>query len=168
MARKFLAVAFALLCVALIIFIFSNSLDDAKESTQKSDTVHTVVNQAAKEVGIKKEITKAFIRQSAHFLEFTALGISCALTLIFALIPSPKRAIPLRLALVGISLPFCAVIALIDEYIQTFSAGRVFDVSDILTDTSGALFGIILVLSVYLIVRAFYRKKEKRLAKAKI
>ena len=162
MTQKFLTVASALLCVAIIIFIFSNSLDNAKESTEKSDTVYTTVNQVAKEVGFKKEISKAFIRQSAHFLEFTALGISSSLTLIFALAPSPKRALSPRLAFISFSLLFCAIIALIDEYIQTFSEGRVFDVSDILTDTAGAFAGIILILLAYLLVRVFYHSKEKK------
>ena len=163
MIRKILAIASALLCVALIIFIFSNSLDNAKESTEKSDAVYTAVNQVAKELGIKQEISRSFIRQSAHFLEFTALGISSALTLVFALVPSPKRKLSIKLAFIGTALPFCALIALIDEYIQTFSEGRVFDFADILTDTAGALVGIIFILSVYLLVRLFYHSKEKKL-----
>lgn len=162
MARKILAAVCALLCVILIIFIFSNSLDNAQESTEKSDTVYTTVNHIAKEVGIKKEITKPFIRQSAHFLEFTALGISSSLTLIFALVPPPKQKLSQRLIFTGVALPFCALIALIDEYIQTFSEGRVFDVADILTDTAGAFVGIIFILSVYLLVRVFYHSKEKK------
>ena len=162
MAKKILTVASALLCVVLIIFIFSNSLDNAEESTEKSDAVYTAVNQAAKEVGIKKEITRSFIRQSAHFLEFTALGISSSLTLVFALVPSPKQKLSQKLAFVGSALPFCALIALIDEYIQKFSAGRVFDVADILTDTAGAFVGIIFITAVYLLARVFYRSKEKK------
>ena len=166
MPRKILTVISALLSVLLIVFIFSNSLDNATESTKKSDAVYTAINQVAKEIGIKKEITKAFIRQSAHFLEFTALGISSALTLIFAFAPSPKQKLSQRLAFTVLTLPFCALIALIDEYIQTFSAGRVFDVADILTDTAGSFVGVILTFSVYLIVRFFYHSKEKRSHKA--
>ncbi len=161
MAQKILTVISALLCVVLIIFIFSNSLDNAKESTEKSDAVYTAVNQVAKDVGIKKEISKPFIRQSAHFLEFTALGISSSLTLVFAFVPSPKQKSSPRLAFTAFALPFCALIALIDEYIQKFSAGRVFDVADILTDTAGAFVGIIFITALYLFVRVFYRFKEK-------
>jgi VanZ family protein len=161
MTRKILTVASALLCAALIIFIFSNSLDNAKESTKKSDAVYIAVNQAAKALGIKAEISKAFIRQSAHFLEFAALGFSAALTLIFALTPDPRHALSPRLAFAGAALPFCALVALTDEYIQTFSDGRVFDVADILTDTVGSCVGALFTVSLYLLLRLFYRAKEK-------
>lgn len=161
MTRKILTAAAALLCVALIIFIFSNSLDSAEESTEKSDAVHEAVNNVAKELGVKKEITKSFIRQSAHFLEFTALGASAALTLLFALAPDPRRALNIKLAFSSASIPFCALTALIDEYIQTFSDGRVFDVTDILTDTSGSVVGSLFTVSVYLLIRLIFRLKSK-------
>ena len=162
MARIFLTVASALLCVTLIFFIFSNSLDNATESTEKSDAVYITVNEIAQDLGIKEEISRSFIRQSAHFIEFTALGISSSLTLIFALAPSPKRALSPKLAFTCFSLLFCAITALIDEYIQTFSDGRVFDVSDILTDTAGAFTGITLILCTYFLVRVFYHSKVKK------
>ena len=162
MARKVLTVICALLCILLIIFIFSNSLDNASESTEKSDAVYVTVNEIAKEVGIEQEISKAFIRQSAHFIEFAALGVVSALTLVFALVPSPSSKLSKSLAFTAFALPFCALIALIDEYIQKFSAGRVFDVADIFTDTAGALVGIIFILSVYFLARAFYHASEKK------
>ncbi len=162
MTRKILTIASALLCVALVIFIFSNSLDNAEESTEKSNVVYTAVNQVAKALGFKAEISKAFIRQSAHFLEFAALGFSSALTLIFALAPDPRRALSPRLAFAGAALPFCALIALIDEYIQTFSDGRVFDIADIFTDTAGSCVGAIFTVSVYLLIRLIYKSREKR------
>ena len=152
MTRKILTAAAALLCVALIIFIFSNSLDSAKESTEKSDAVYETVNHVAQWLGMKKEITRSFIRQSAHFLEFTALGAAASLTLVFALAPDPRKRLNSRLALSALSVPFCALIALTDEYIQTFSVGRVFDVVDILTDTSGSVAGSVLTVSVYLLI----------------
>ena len=167
MTRKILTIASALLCAALIIFIFSNSIDNAEESTEKSNIVHVVVNKIAKTLGMKKEISKSFIRQSAHFLEFAALGFSSALTLIFALAPDPRRALSPRLAFAGAALPFCALIALIDEYIQTFSDGRVFDIVDIFTDTAGSCVGALFTVSVYLLVRLFCRSKEKRALKSK-
>ncbi len=162
MTRKILTAAAALLCVALIIFIFSNSLDSAEESTEKSDAVYETVNNVAKELGVQKEITKSFIRQSAHFLEFTALGASAALTLIFALAPDPRRTLNSRLAFSAIAIPFCALTAFTDEYIQTFSDGRVFDIADILTDTSGSVVGAILTVSLYLLIRVIFRLKSKK------
>ena len=162
MTRKILTAAAALLCVALIIFIFSNSLDSAAKSTEKSDAVHETVNNVAKDMGVKKEITKSFIRQSAHFMEFAALGASAALTLVFALAPDPRRALNARLAFSAAAVPFCAIIALIDEYIQTFSDGRVFDIVDILTDTAGSAAGSVLTLSVYLAISFIFRIKSRR------
>ena len=162
MTRKILTVAAALLCVALIIFIFSNSLDSAAESTEKSDAVHETVNNVAKELGAKKEITKSFIRQSAHFLEFTALGAAAALTLLFALAPDPRKVLNARLAFSAAAIPFSALIALIDEYIQTFSEGRAFDVVDILTDTSGSAAGSVLTVSVYLVISFIFCIKRRR------
>ena len=166
LTRTILTLATALLCVALIIFIFSNSLDNASESSAKSDAVHKVVNDTARSVGFKREITKPFIRQSAHVLEFAALGASSALTLVFALSPAPKQKLSCRLLFSTLSIPFCAFIALIDEYIQNFSDGRVFDVSDIFTDTCGSICGSIFTVSVFLILRLIFKLKQKKSAQS--
>ena len=160
MARKISTLICAALCVFLIFFIFSNSLDNAKESTEKSDAVYITVNEIAQELGVKKEVSRSFIRQSAHFLEFTALGITSILTLIFAFVPSPKSKLSVKLVFSAFSLPFCVIIAFIDEYIQTFSEGRVFDIIDILTDTAGAFVGMIFILCIYLLLRVFYHSRK--------
>jgi VanZ family protein len=147
-----------------MIFIFSNSLDSATESTEKSDAVHQAVNEVAQELGAKKEISKDFVRQSAHFLEFTALGMASTLTVLFAIAPDPRRALNAKLAFSAIAVPFGALIALIDEYIQLFSDGRAFDPIDILTDSAGAAVGSILTILCYLIVYLIFTLRGKSLS----
>ena len=162
MTRRLLTIASAIICLAIIIFIFSNSMDNAAQSTEKSDAVYKAVNEVAKSLGAKKEISKSFIRQSAHFLEFAALGVFSALTLTFSIAPSPREKLSRRLYLISFALPFCALIAFIDENIQKFSAGRVFDPEDILTDTCGSLSGIILVIAVFLLIHLCLSLKRKK------
>ncbi len=155
--RLILFSALLALCVLWTAFIFSNSVDTAEESTEKSDTVYEIVNDVAQSLGATEEIPKSTIRQSAHFLEFAVLGTLWALALSALLAPAAQSALRPSLLICLISLPICAVIALIDEYIQTFSDGRVCDLADVLTDTAGSLCGIAAICALYFIYRAIAR-----------
>lgn len=76
------------------------------------------------------------IRKSAHFLVFAALGFSAVG--FFATFPKIKRLFSALLALV-----YVALYAISDEVHQLFVLGRTGRVSDVVIDTAGGIFGII-------------------------
>lgn len=166
MARKILCAVFAVLTALWVAFIFSNSFDNAEQSTEKSDVVYEVVNEAAQSIGIEQEITHHTIRQGGHFVEFFALGILAAATAAAASLPSLRNPFSIRLLILLAALPFSVLIAFTDEYIQTFSEGRVCDMADVLTDSFGALCGIALVVCVLLVVGLVFRSSDKKSARS--
>ena len=128
---------FIIAAIAVTIFIFSNSLMDADQSTVQSDVVVDMVVEAATSVGIpiKRFVAEHIVRKSAHILEFAAQGFF--VTLCFG--SSFKR----RLASVA---PIGFITACIDESIQLFSNGRAAMVQDIFIDLAGAMAGFLLAM----------------------
>ena len=94
------------------------------------------------------------IRKIAHFSIYTALGVSSAAA-VWSI-----SGMPVKRSLL-ISVPFCALYSLTDEFHQSFVSGRSGELRDMLIDTSGALFGgLLLVLSVSLVMRMKYKKRQ--------
>ncbi|MBE6546444.1 MAG: VanZ family protein [Ruminococcaceae bacterium] len=140
-----------LLTVLWLCFIFGNSLQSGTESSEQSGKVHTIVNEVAQSVGIEKPISEKTVRNSAHFIEFAALSLLiCADLLCFGILTRNGRKRSLLLAL--LSIPICTLLAMIDETIQRFSAGRSCQWSDVLLDTAGAALAVLCFLGVYLAV----------------
>ena len=130
-----------LLTVAVQLFIFSNSMKDGKASSQQSDKVVDIVRPSAEfllpivNVEPSDSVISGIVRNLGHFSEFTLLGCFAFITV---------RALTCRKRL-WLLLPFsyCAVTACIDEAIQLTSPGRACQISDILTDSAGALCGML-------------------------
>ena len=78
-----------------------------------------------------------YIRKTAHFTEYFLLAVSVA----FPLYVYGVRGLWLMFS-AGI---FCVGYACLDEYHQSFVAGRVSDPHDILIDSIGILIGVILI-----------------------
>jgi len=95
----------------------------------------------------------AFVRKTAHFLEYAALGAECS-----------ALAILLRGKIFG-SLTWMAAfvplfVAVIDEFVQGF-VGRTSSVSDVLLDFCGACCGIAFAMIIAAIVkRIAHRRKQ--------
>lgn len=132
---------FIIATVLITIFIFSNSLQDAAESTRQSDVFVDAVVNTIKVAGIavKRSGVEHIVRKCAHVLEFAAQGFF--VTLCFDA-PSKKR---LRWVLLAGFLTACT-----DEFIQLFSSGRAAMLQDIFIDVSGTLAGF---LAVWLLFR---------------
>jgi len=81
--------------------------------------------------------TEHFVRKAAHFFEFALLG---SLIMIFFSTFDIKRILCALISVFG-----SAVYAAFDEFHQTFVSGRSGQISDVLLDTCGALFGVALV-----------------------
>lgn len=134
-----------------LLFIFSNSLDNGVESGQKSSSVTQFVNEVLHTVGFKATISHAAIRTLAHFGEFAILAVLVCLTLSFA----PKKLSPL------LSAPICLVCASADEFLQLFSDGRAMQLTDVLTDTLGAICGVAAFMLIHFTVDAIIKKTKE-------
>ena len=125
-----------------IIFIFSNQ--PAKESSDLSNSFinktiikiyeikNGTISTEEKEKIIKKYSYK--VRKFAHFSEYFILGL---LTFLYLKDKNKKVFI--------YSLLFCFLYACSDEFHQLFIQGRYSSFFDVLIDTSGALFSIIIL-----------------------
>ncbi len=142
------------LTLAVMTVIFLLSADDADESNKKSDFladsfVYTfLMNFDLTDEQIEDILDKAVmvIRNTAHFAEYGALGfLLSAVGISFYIKPH-----------INIPVSFCvgALYAVSDEIHQYFVPGRSFQLTDILTDSAGALCGAVLVVVVVL----FYNK----------
>ncbi|MBE6623269.1 MAG: VanZ family protein [Ruminococcaceae bacterium] len=147
--RKVLAVVLSLLSVFWIFFIFSNSAETASESNDKSyDVVEIIIEKVLREDLESKSkaeisIINNFIRKLAHFSEFAVLSLFAFLSFWAWNLKSFLRYF----------LPVTAAffVACTDEIIQYFVPGRACRFTDVLIDTGGAVFLIIVVVSLKLI-----------------
>ncbi|MBO5110065.1 MAG: VanZ family protein [Clostridia bacterium] len=139
------AVIFAVLCV--VAFIFSNSLQDGEESTEKSDVFVELFRPILDPTGVQEDDDLSYaVRKLAHLTEFACLG---ALVCLFwrsrrSAVPAPLRGIALR------SILTCLPVAAGDELIQCFFE-RSPSFADVLLDLTGSAFGIVLVLAAGLV-----------------
>ena len=157
-----LRILMILLCIVSASFIVYNSIQTGETSTQQSHKAVDTVQEVAKVVAPDSKIATATgeeyeqlhsdIRQLAHFSEFAVFGFSafgCCLS--FTL----KKKI-----LVYPSL-FVVLFSVLDEYLQTFTAGRAGQAIDVLMDVMGALSGGMFALIMASILIFLYKKKEK-------
>jgi VanZ family protein len=156
-------VLFAILTLALMAYIFSLSAESAEVSSQTSaglieKVAETFVPsyQTLPETEKKEYIAslQGVVRTLAHFSIFASLGVfSAGLSATF----NGKFYIKLILTQI-----FCSAYALSDEYHQTFSKGRSFQLSDIFMDSLGAFCGIVFVLIIALIFTKRRCKKGEK------
>ena len=161
--RTLFKILLPILCIFWLTFIFSNSLQTGEASSAQSSTVVDSVQSVAKVVAPNSWVANATgeeydklhsgVRISAHFLQFALLG---------ALLCWCYFAYTLRIAY--IYLPICAVLLVpfIDECLQGFVSGRATELSDILTDLTGGIFGFILAALSVIIGVIIYKSKRKK------
>lgn len=136
-----------MICLAavMMIVIFAFSAQTASISNQVSDFF---TNKVFASLGLSER----FIRKAAHFTEFAVLG---AFIMTFLSTFSLRR-----VYCAAISVSLCALYAAGDEFHQTFVSGRSGQISDVVLDTCGALFGVALACLVMWIISK--KKKEKQ------
>ena len=126
------------LCVTLIlcclVFIWGNSLLPGSVSGAISDFFKRILQSLFEQGESDSSGMLGFlVRKTAHFTEFTALGLS--LCWLFGMLKKGRLA------------PFLcgAAAACVDETIQIFVPGRGPSVRDVCIDSSGVLLGVILL-----------------------
>ena len=139
--NKKTAVFFAILTLAITVFIFVNSLQNGEESAKQSDFVVKIITPILSFFGIDADIRTigVIVRKAAHFSEYFVL-CACA-TVVFRAIDLKKR--------LFIPPIYCLAVAFIDEFVmQMITEGRAPQFTDVLIDFSGALAGFLVVLLV--------------------
>ena len=136
--RNIKAVLLGLLVVSVIAFIWLNSFLDASASNKLSNIILRWLfpNGSGNNGGANSFL----IRKAAHFIEYAVLGSTVAIVALFMRKNYGK-------VFVGLSLFGILMVAVIDEYIQSFS-DRTSLVADILLDFSGAVVGLLLTVAV--------------------
>lgn len=140
------------LTVTAVAAIFYNSSLSAVESTEQSSPLTDMINGWFSSVHIPIVIDETVVRKLAHFTEYTVLG---ALLTTTVHLYTQKRGRTLLFAL-----PIGALIAVIDELIQLFSAGRSCEVRDMVIDFSGILFATLIVTLIISLLEKRTPKKQ--------
>ena len=137
-------VLFTLALAATVWFIFSNSLEIARESSSRSGQVLELLNGLLGRAGLGP-LSEHFVRKLAHFGEFSLLGFWFMLCL----------RVYTRHFVRHVSWPlfFGLLTAVLDETIQLYVPGRSSSVRDVLLDFSGVLAGLFVALLILLFVR---------------
>ena len=137
-------VLFTVALAATVYFIFSNSLEIARESSARSQQVMELLNSLLGRVGLGP-LSEHFVRKMAHFCEFSLLGFWFMLCL----------RVYTRHFVRHVSWPlfFGLLTAVIDETIQLYVPGRSSSVKDVLLDFSGVLTGLFIALMILLFFR---------------
>ena len=148
--------------IAVLVFIFSNSLASGEVSSEQSYAVTEQVQEVARVVAPDSKIATATgddfvqlhinVRTAAHFCQFALLGAvafwcyrSYTRKKLFALFP-----------IVG-----TAATAFMDECLQLSSEGRAWEWVDIAVDVSGGMLGIVFALLVCIVCRTLIKKRKE-------
>ena len=146
----------------LIIFNFSSENSEVSSGTSGNVgrwLLKTFYNGFEKLSSIEQsqlvESIQFYIRKTAHFSIYALLGVCTH----FGTLANKKIS---RQKNVFISLLICLVYASSDEIHQLFVSGRSGQVSDVLLDFTGSIFGTIIFLIVLKIIQMIRLKKSKQ------
>lgn len=147
--RKTLTVVSIILLLAILAFIFSNSLLPVALSKEKSLGVIEIVKPLLQFFVGKEAVTDHLVRKIAHFTEFFVFGVVAIL-----LCTLRRRT---KLQNVVNCLSFGLATAVIDESLQMLT-DRGPMVSDVLLDFSGVFFGVTITFIIY---KTFFTCKKE-------
>lgn len=154
-------------CVAMLIFIFSNSLKTGAQSARQSSTMVDVVQDVASVIAPNSPIATAtgdaydrlhaYVRVFAHFAEFALFGA----LLLWCIASYSWKKEGIWLSLAGV-----AFVPIVDEVLQYFVADRGTELCDVCVDMAGGVCGLLFaVVVLLLIVSVQNRKRAKMQAK---
>ena len=157
-------ISLTLACIAIVCFIFSNSLKNATQSgaqsSQVAEDVKNVIETVKPDIsfgGSSKEedftILHKYVRKLAHFAEFALLSAFCTWC-----VRSYTKTKPFFL----IPVPLCVGVAFLDEFLQTLSDGRNCQLMDVLIDSLGSCAGFIFAICTLLVFSAWLTKRKMR------
>lgn len=129
-----------ILVILMIAFIFVNSMTPAVSSKALSGNITTIIldGLSSIQVNMDYEVLHHFIRKLAHFTEYSILGIMVA----FAIYEKPF----IKSKLINFACFF--LVPICDELIQKFTPGRSCEITDMLIDASGMIFGCLILIGI--------------------
>lgn len=135
-------VLFTLMAITLIVFIFERSLQNATASYEESQKMLFWLQEKLNSF-TNRELSLRFVRKLAHYVEYTALGFLLQMCL----------RVYTRHYVKHVSWPLLEglLVALADETIQLYVAGRSSSVWDVWLDFSGVCTGAMGALAVLLV-----------------
>ena len=148
----FMRVLFTGCLVYSIWFIFQNTLQIAKASSERSQQVQEILNALV----AKGPFSLHTVRKLAHFAEFSLMGFWFMLCL----------RVYTRHFVRHVSWPLLCglLVAVIDETIQLYVPGRTSSTMDVLLDFSGVWCGLFVALLILLFIRMcgiLWRNRER-------
>ena len=149
--RKILRIVSLILLVLAVLFIWGNSLKPGHESLEDSGAAVGFIQEIFAFFGIDAEVSELIVRKVAHFTEYFVLGaLAC-----FAAWQYDLRGKQYICA------GGCAVVAIIDETIQSFVPGRDGNSADVLIDIIGAVCAIAVILLLIFLIKIRKEKNSK-------
>lgn len=155
----------AIIAIATIMFvIFNFSTDTGIESSHLSGKVTDIFNYIIELLtgrNIKLTVSSsnyAFIELCIRKLAHMTIYFVLSTTIMLFLFTFIKMKMWFRMAC---SLIFCFGYACLDEFHQSFVAGRGSSFKDVLIDSSGAIFGILFAFIMYCIIYTIYHIYQK-------
>ncbi len=149
-------VLFTFALVATICFVFGNSLEDGVDSSAASEVVLEAVQDVVSVASpsLAAQITETIIRKIAHVCEYMLVGFWMMLCL----------RVYTKHFVRHITWPMFGglFIALVDETIQLFSAGRSSSVTDIWIDFFGVMIGLSVAFLLLCVCRMFWILYQNR------
>ncbi len=142
------------LVLAVMIFIFVHSAEDAEQSSDTSGgLIKTVLMVVVKDFEALPEVQQQqavdslqfIVRKGAHFSIYLVLGSLCFLAMNTYNIKSKNKFFT--------ALAISLIYAISDEIHQLFVSGRAGQIRDVLIDFSGSLTGVVLVWAFILVLR---------------
>ena len=135
---------------AAVLFFFSGQ--NANESGRLSMWVTQQVLRLFPSIPLEFETLHFLVRKTAHFCIFGLEGFLLGLAMMTTL---PGKWRGGLLAAVS-----CVVVAVLNEYHQSFSEGRSCELRDMLIDSAGALLGIVIGALLLAIIGRISRRKR--------
>ena len=153
--RKRAKTAVIIAVIIMLGFIWGHSMASAEVSGKESVSVMNRLTAVLEFFVGKGNVTDHLVRKLAHFAEFAVLGF---FAMLLFLLNGRRTASDIYRCVLDI-----LAAAVVDETIQLFSPGRAGLVQDILLDTLGGSFGILMIYFIALItVRARKRKHDDK------
>lgn len=148
----------AILIVLTLAFIWSNSLENAEVSSDKSGKVIEIVKPIVDpEDKIDDDMFVNIVRKLAHFSEFALLGME---SFLFAVTFRKKGRTTLPYA--GVAIGGAFLCAVTDELLQLTSEGRSCQFLDMMIDLAGIITGVCIVLFLRMILLSINLLNKKK------
>ena len=149
-------------CLLWMAFILNNSMQTGVQSSAQSSTVVETVQRVAKAIAPESIIANAtgesydklhlLVRSCAHFAEFAVLGVLFGWCYFAYTLQWKLFFVPTLLAI---------LVAVVDEWIQSFVEGRGWEMIDLLLDGFGGVAGILFAALSVVIGLLIYEKRTQ-------